>query len=136
LQRVVQDIGAGDSPRVAVETEGTAFALPSAVEHHLLRIAQEAITNAVKHGNPKTILLTLRYKPDAVVLAVRDAGAGFVPESVSTEGGHFGLQGMRARALKIDAEFTITSQPGQGTRIEIVVPCKIGQSQEANGTAN
>jgi signal transduction histidine kinase len=123
LRRVAQEISAGNSPRVTVEISGSACPLPSAVEHHLLRMAQEAITNAVKHGNCKSITLQLHYAPDSAKLSVRDDGVGFVPEEVSAERGHFGLQGMRARAVKIGAELRITSQPGQGTSIQVVVPC-------------
>jgi signal transduction histidine kinase len=121
LRRIANDISAGDAPRVTVEISGDTLPLPSAVEHHLLRIAQEALTNAVKHGSPKAISLSLRYQPDNVTLTVRDDGAGFVPETVSTHGGHFGLQGMRARAQKISAEMTLHSKPGEGACIEVVV---------------
>jgi signal transduction histidine kinase len=123
LRRVASNISAGDAPRVEVEISGTAFALPSAVEHHLLRIAQEAMTNAVKHGSPGKIDLTLRYNSDIVTLTVRDDGAGFVPETVSTYGGHFGLQGMRTRAQKISADLTLNSKLGAGTCIEVVMRC-------------
>lgn len=123
LRRVAQEISAGDTPHVTVEMAGAAFELPSVVEHHLLRIAQEAITNAVKHASPKTISLTLQYQPEAVILTVSDDGSGFVPDAVSTEGGHFGLQGMRARVRKIEGELTLTSNPGKGTCIQVVVRC-------------
>lgn len=121
LRRVAQDISAGDSPRVTVEISGIAQPLASAVEHHLLRIAQEAMTNAVKHGSPQNIWLTLQYQPDHVTLTVRDDGAGFIPATVSADGGHFGLHGMRTRAQKLAGQLTINSKPGAGTSIEVVV---------------
>ena len=137
LRRVAQEISAGDTPRVIVEISGTVFPLASTVEHHLLRMAQEAITNAVKHGNPKTISLALRYTPDAVTLTVHDDGAGFVPEAISTKGGHFGLQGMRGRASKIGAELTLESKPDGGATIRIIVPRTYqvtqGEDPRANG---
>ncbi len=129
LRRVAQDISAGDASLVTVDVRGAVFPLTSAVEHHLLRIAQEAITNAVKHGNPRTIFLELQYLPEAVMLMVRDDGNGFAPEAVSTEGGHFGLQGMRGRAMKIGAELTVSSRPGDGTTVRIVVPRESAASQ-------
>lgn len=122
LRRVAQDISAGDSPRVTVEISGIVQPLASAVEHHLLRIAQEAMTNAVKHGSPQNIWLTLQYQPERVTLTVRDDGAGFVPAAVSADGGHFGLHGMRTRAQKLAGQLTINSKPGAGTSIEVVVP--------------
>jgi signal transduction histidine kinase len=121
LRRVAGDISAGDSPRVVVEVSGIAQPLTSAEEHHLLRIAQEAMTNAVKHGNPRHIWLTLRYQPDSVALTIRDDGKGFMPQMVSADGGHFGLHGMQARAQKLRARLTITSQPGAGTTIEVIL---------------
>lgn len=121
LRRVAHDISAGDSPRVVFEVSGNIFQLASTVEHHLLRMAQEAITNAVKHGAPKTIFLTLQYSADAMTLTVRDDGSGFVPEAASSQGGHFGLQGMRARANKIHAQLVLGSKPGDGTCIQITV---------------
>jgi len=121
LRRVARDISAGDMPRVILEISGSVFPLPSAIEHHLIRIAQEAMTNSVKHGEPRTIEVSLQYSPEAVVLRLRDDGTGFVPEAISTEGGHFGLQGMRIRAAKLGAEFTLESRPGAGTFIQLIV---------------
>jgi signal transduction histidine kinase len=121
LRRVAHDISAGDTPRVTFEVSGNVFPLPSAVEHHLLRIAQEAITNAVKHGAPKTISLTLQYTAETMTLSVRDDGGGFVPEAASSHAGHFGLQGMHTRAGKIHAELLVMSKPGEGTCIQITV---------------
>ncbi len=123
LQRVSQGISAGDRPRVTVNIDGVVQPLTSTVEHHLLRIAQEAITNAVKHGDPQNIAIQLRYQADRVALTIADDGSGFVPGKVSTSGGHFGLHGMQVRAQKIDATISIDSKVGGGTRIELVVPC-------------
>jgi signal transduction histidine kinase len=129
LRRVAREISSDDTPRVEVEISGTVFPLPSATEHHLLRIAQEAITNAVKHGNPKTIFLALKYESDRVTLTVQDDGAGFDLETVSTERGHFGLQGMRSRAQKLDADLILKSKPGAGTSLKIMVRSSTGVSE-------
>jgi signal transduction histidine kinase len=121
LRRVAQDISAGDTPRVTFEVSGDIFPLPSTVEHHLLRIAQEAITNAVKHGAPKIISLMLQYAGEAMTMTVRDDGRGFDPDVASSYGGHFGLQGMRTRADKIRANLALTTKAGEGTCIQITV---------------
>jgi signal transduction histidine kinase len=136
LRRVAQEISAGDTPRVTVEIVGAVFPLPSAVEHHLLRIAQEAITNSVKHGNSRMISLLLEYNSDAVILIVRDDGSGFVPEAVSIDGGHFGLQGMRTRACKINAELVVTSKPAGGTCVRVKVHCNDRDSQGTVATTS
>ncbi len=122
LHRIAREISAGDLPRVSVQICGPACALPSTVEHHLLRIGQEAITNAVKHGQPKTIQLTLNYGTKGVTLTVHDDGCGFYPNMVAVGNGHFGLQGLRTRARKINASLTISSKPNQGATIEVVLP--------------
>lgn len=121
LRRMAADISAGDSPRVTVTIDGAAQTLPSPVEHHLLRIAQEAMTNAVKHGSPRHVRLALRYGLGEVTLTASDDGRGFVPEAIPDEGGHFGLHGMRNRAQKLGARLNLTSKLGEGTRIEVVV---------------
>lgn len=122
LHQVARDISAGDTPHVTVKIAGEARSLPSFVEHHLLRIGQEAITNAIKHGNPKTVELALDYGPQEVILAVRDDGCGFDPLAVAAGNGHFGLQGIRVRARKMNGALTISSKPREGTSIQIVVP--------------
>jgi signal transduction histidine kinase len=122
LRRVAHDISAGDSPRVTVTTTGSVRPLAPVAEHHLLRIAQEAITNAVKHAGPKNINLSLHYTATELKMSVQDDGAGFCPETVSGNREHFGLQGMRSRARKINADCRISSAPGAGTLVELAVP--------------
>ena len=122
LRRVAQDISAGDSPQVTVEVAGEMQVLPRAIEHHLLRAAQEAITNAVKHGRPNTIQVALTYADDRLRFQVRDDGCGFDPQAVSVGISHFGLRGLQVRSKKIKGQLTIASQPGAGTSIEIIVP--------------
>jgi len=97
--------------------------LPSRIEGHLLRIGQEATTNAVKHAQGKIIRLELRYEPQSVQLSIQDDGVGFDAENAtSSEAGHFGLLGMRERAEKIGGTITVLSTRGSGTRINVIVP--------------
>jgi signal transduction histidine kinase len=123
LTHVASEISSSDSRRVTVKMVGRVRALPSAVEHHLLRIGQEAITNAVKHAQSKTIRVTLNYSETELRLSVTDDGRGFVPEAVlkGGDGGHFGLQGIRVRARKIGGKLAISSQPLLGTTIAVTV---------------
>jgi signal transduction histidine kinase len=109
--------------KIEISVSGPSIPLPSATQHHLLRIAQEAITNAVRHAGPTTISVNLEYRTGAVLLAVCDNGAGFEPNDVLEKSiGHFGLRGLRGRASKIGGELRIESAPGRGTLIEIIVP--------------
>jgi signal transduction histidine kinase len=104
-----------------VETIGQTCQFPSSVNHHLLRIGQEAITNAVKHAKARTVRVTLDYSDSEFRLSVEDDGVGFDPETVlqGSRSGHFGLHGIRARARKIQAAATISSRPGEGATIAV-----------------
>jgi signal transduction histidine kinase len=113
----------GAEVHAEVTVEGEASALPGRLENHLLRIGQEAIANAVKHGGAKNIQIALRYGPGTVQLTVQDDGKGFVVEDVpSGQLGHFGLLGMRERAEKIGGVLKVTTAPGRGTQIMVTVP--------------
>lgn len=96
--------------------------LEPAARQNLLRIAQEAITNAVKHSSAARIDVTLQARPDVVTLTVVDNGVGFDPVVTSKVDGHFGLRGLQGRARSIKADLKIYSAPGHGTLVEVIVP--------------
>jgi signal transduction histidine kinase len=91
-------------------------------EHELLRIAQEAVSNAVRHARPSAIRITMTDEAAYWVLAVEDNGRGMEqrPELYAREG--FGLTSMRQRASAIGGEWQIESQPGAGTRVSVRLP--------------
>jgi PAS domain S-box-containing protein len=93
---------------------------PIEVEETLYRIAQEALHNVVKHAGARQVRLEVSKVPEAVQLRVVDDGRGFDPMSVPD--GHLGLAGMRSRAERLGGTLEVTSSPGQGTTIEVVVP--------------
>ena len=109
-----------NAPEVRVEIDDDLPALPPNVVHHLRMIAQESVTNALKHARARTIILRLRALDKGVEMSVTDDGAGFDPDS-QTQGkpGHFGCMGIRERCRKAGAEVQWTSAPGQGTRLEV-----------------
>ncbi len=93
LERLVANVrGAGLS--VELHVEGTPSQLPPGLDLTAYRIAQEALTNALKHAGPARADLTVRYQPAAVEIEVRDNGSG----STNGNGGGHGLIGMRERA--------------------------------------
>ena len=94
--------------------------LAADVEYNLLRIAQEAVLNAVKHSGARTLKVTLDSTPRRVELSVKDDGAGF-DDSGSAPVGHYGLIGMKERAAQIGAELHVTSVPGRGTTVSVVM---------------
>ncbi|HEY4246225.1 MAG TPA: sensor histidine kinase [Lacunisphaera sp.] len=110
---------------VVIETlvAGEPVDLPRTAKHNLLRIAQEATTNAVRHAEAGHITIAVRYAPEGISLAIIDDGVGFVPDEVRSKTfGHFGLRGMRSRAEKIGGTLVIESMPGAGTIVRIFVP--------------
>ncbi|HEX6869261.1 MAG TPA: histidine kinase, partial [Candidatus Limnocylindrales bacterium] len=94
--------------------------LPLPIEEVLYRISQEALHNVVKHAGARQVRLELGRIASGVRLRISDDGKGFDPARVPD--GHLGLAGMRARAEKIGARFSVRSGSGQGTTIEVVVP--------------
>jgi signal transduction histidine kinase len=90
----------------------------SPVEQCLYRVAQEAATNVAHHANATRLTVELSLNHTVVSLRVCDDGCGFIPDEETTPG-HFGLTGMRERARLIGGTLTITSQPGEGTSVEL-----------------
>jgi len=103
------------------EGAGIATGLKPEHEHELLRIAQEAVSNAVRHARPHTVRITMTDQLEQWELAVADDGVGMEqsPELSARQG--FGLSSMRQRANAIGGEWQILSEPGRGTRISVRV---------------
>jgi len=110
-------------PGVELYIRGEVVELAPSVQHHLLRIAQEAITNAVRHSHSKNIVVEVEYGEQKLELRVKDFGIGFSgKEIVANEPGHFGLRGIRTRVSKLNGNFDIDSEPGQGTTVSVCIP--------------
>jgi signal transduction histidine kinase len=91
------------------------------VENNLLRIGQEALTNAVKHGKANQIRIELRYEPQLFSLRVNDDGCGFDTSSVAAPD-RFGLVGMRERAREIGARLEVRAAVNRGTEVRVALP--------------
>lgn len=98
--------------------------LPDRLEQQLLRIAQEAIVNVIKHACASRLSVRLGVHVGHVHLRIADDGLGFEEheETFSASEGHFGLIGMRERAQQLGGELRLTSHRGEGTQIEVTVP--------------
>ena len=97
--------------------------LPPEMEQHLLRIAQEAVTNVLKHAQASKIWVKLHLEARKLDLRIVDNGRGFDQADVfQSRGGHFGLIGMRERAERLGGEMHLSSHPGEGTKVEVTVP--------------
>jgi signal transduction histidine kinase/ligand-binding sensor domain-containing protein len=102
---------------------GKRRAAPPKVQEQLLRIAQEATRNAVRHGQAKEITTHIAYMDaDRIRVSICDDGCGFNLEEASRKTGHCGLASMRERAEQIGGNLRISTAPGQGTEIEIIAP--------------
>jgi signal transduction histidine kinase len=94
---------------------------PPRIRHELLRFAQEAISNAVRHAKPTVVSVTLRWEPPNLILQVKDNGSGIPSVSLAKSEG-FGLRNMRTRASQIDGKLDIQTATGHGTTIVLTVP--------------
>ena len=123
LQSDARNWTTGAGVNVEVQVKGGFENLPEDMEHNLLRIAQEAVTNASKHAQASRIEVRLERTDRIVNLRVTDNGCGFqTDDAFAGMGGHFGLIGIRERAERIGGEFRLGSQPGGGTEVEVTVP--------------
>jgi signal transduction histidine kinase len=90
---------------------------------HLLRILQEALSNARKHGQAHQVQVTLARANGCLRMTVEDDGIGFDPQQFARDGGaHFGLQFMADRAEALGGSLQVTSTPGGGTRVVLEIP--------------
>jgi signal transduction histidine kinase len=119
LSDIVSDFVADDNRRVELIAGLSApLFLPPDQMEQVLRVTQEALSNAGRHAHAENITVYLEKQGDEVVVTVEDDGQGFNPEAPPTDGGdHFGLSIMRARATRIGGELKISSAPGDGTRV-------------------
>ncbi|WP_280911308.1 sensor histidine kinase [Streptomyces sp. SAI-208] len=124
LKQTVTDWGERTRVRAEFTVTGTAEQLHDEVSATLLRIAQEALSNAARHAHAARLGVTLSFLTDEVILDIRDDGGGFDPLALParTRTGGFGLDGMRARAERIAGSLTVESEPGHGTALSARVP--------------
>ncbi|HEV8412293.1 MAG TPA: sensor histidine kinase [Bryobacteraceae bacterium] len=118
IEQIGRKLTSDSGVQLEANLEGQPYALPEQCEANLLRIAQEALTNAVRHSGTERINIRLAYRTGSVVLEVGDRGQGMSGREPSG----FGVDGMRERARQLGGEIQILSDPGRGTRIVVTVP--------------
>jgi signal transduction histidine kinase len=125
IEQAAQQLAQTHDVRLRLHLEPVAKQLTAEIEYNLLRIAQEAITNALKHAGGSVVDITLESTADQLRLIVRDDGSGFAERGANTEhSGHYGLLGMRERARQIGGHFSLQSDSGSGTTVSVVLPTK------------
>lgn len=118
---------------------GEEYRLPSEMEVALFRIAQEAITNALKYAQAKTVDIAMRFDPDRIVLEIVDDGVGFELSEVARRRGQgapcFGLLGMEERAALFGGTFDVITSPGAGAKVfvSVLVPKRRPSAGQAAG---
>jgi signal transduction histidine kinase len=124
LKKTVAEWAERTGIRAEFTVTGTAEQLHEEIAATLLRIVQEALSNAARHAHATRLGVTLSFLGDEVILDIRDDGQGFDPLALPerTHAGGFGLDGMRARAERIAGTLTIEAEPGHGTAVSARVP--------------
>jgi signal transduction histidine kinase/ligand-binding sensor domain-containing protein len=113
--------------RFSAEVSGAAVEIPEHVREEVVRIGREALLNAFRHADASAVRLEISQSPACLEVEISDDGRG-LPESAATiadtpiRAGHWGLIGMRERAILIAARLSIISEKDQGTRVRLVVP--------------
>ncbi len=126
IREAALEAAEGRPIKIAVEEDGEPFPLPEFIAGNLLLLAQEAMTNAMKHGRAETVTVCVGYAAGWITLRILDDGAGFDPKKApGLQEGHFGLQGMRERANRLDGTVRIESTPGKGATIAVRVPVPV-----------
>ncbi|MEU3990912.1 sensor histidine kinase [Streptomyces platensis] len=129
LERVCATTARASGLAVHCQVSGAPTVLPTPHEVALLRIAQSALANTVRHAAAGRVELTLSYMDTEVALDIVDDGTGFVPAEVPAPGSAavpgtgFGLAAMRARARALQGTLVVESAPGEGTAVAVTLPC-------------
>ena len=120
LSEVLSSLPNPGRVKIDLNIEGERRRLPARLEAGLFRIAQEAMTNVVRHARAKTARLSLNYSTDRIQLIIEDDGEGFDPQDIPP--GRFGLVGLNERAHMLGGNLILESSPRGGTRVEVTLP--------------
>jgi PAS domain S-box-containing protein len=118
LQRMTEQLSTDPSTPITFRLNGAPRPLPPDVADHLLRIGQEALTNALRHAQASEVGVELTFTDEELRLRLTDDGRGFAMDNQHRKEG-FGLTGLHERAGLIGAQLTVASQPGCGTQVEV-----------------
>ncbi|HEX7057047.1 MAG TPA: sensor histidine kinase [Bacilli bacterium] len=127
LHELLEELQAKVPIEIAGEIEENIF-LPKGIEDHLFRIAQEALSNTLRHSRATKMEVRLHKKDDSVRLSVRDNGIGFDP-NVQKQAS-YGLTTMQERVNEVGGSLSIVTAPGKGTRVDIRIPIMKSEGDE------
>jgi len=118
MEDLLKRMSDGTELRAEFNAGGDERVIPRDWEEGLLRIAQESLTNTIKHAKAANFRANLRFGPEKIQLQLADDGRGFDPQA-ENEG--FGLIGMKERIDQMGGKFILRSKPGQGTEILVIL---------------
>jgi signal transduction histidine kinase len=115
---------AGSGLEFEIRITGRRISLPAETEDNLLRIAQEATNNAVKHAQAKHVWVHLNYRFLRLELSIADDGRGLQKNQafIARASGGFGFTSMHERAVRMKGKIRVLSEPGKGTRVVVTIP--------------
>ena len=122
LKGILQQMADGTDLKINFQAVGRARRLAPMLENNILRIGQEAISNAIRHAEAKSVSVNLVFGEKHFRLNVEDDGRGFDPAKPPPGDGGFGLVGMRERTTHINGQLEIRSSPGHGTELTLQIP--------------
>ncbi len=113
------------SLQISIDAPNGPCVLPLQIKTALFRIAQEALTNTIKHADARNVWMVLSRGNGYVKLDIRDDGKGFEQKSLPTKNRPaWGVMGMQERTGLCGGQFTLKSAPGWGTEIQVEIPCE------------
>lgn len=127
LGDLISELDERGPARVAMQVEGRVRPLAGEARGEILHIGQEALRNAQRHARARHIAVELRFEDEALTLRIEDDGDGMSPALMSGDQvrpGHFGLQGLRERAARLDAALDIRAGDTGGTLVEVRAPAR------------
>ena len=123
LEHLVDDVSDRLALNVIFDVKGYEDRLDPLVETVFFRVTQEALTNISRHANTNQARVTFECFSKDARLLIQDEGVGFDPAIIEQPGAGLGVAGMRERVRSVNGEFVLKSSPGEGTIIEVEVPC-------------
>jgi len=123
ISQLVHRIGSETGVPVRFETSGVPLSLGDEGERSFVMLVREALTNAVRHAAPKNVSVRLRFDRRSLHAEIEDDGSGFDPSAEpEADDYHYGLIGMHERVAGLGGELSLSSSPGKGTQVRLIVP--------------
>ena len=120
MQQLVDTTTERSGMTITLQILGDLDELRSEVEQSVYRITEEALNNTTRHAQAKQVAVMVDYRGAGLELIITDDGIGFDPDAAA-EDGHYGLMGMRERAMLCNGQLSIESQPGAGTTVRLTI---------------